>query len=102
MGIKASNTAEVYFEDCPIPVENLLGGNYKLNSILFHWKMNKDLPACPYYIITGMLFFHGFTDLHESNPVQVCFCMLLFILLLMNSQYIYAGCEMSTSHSCYK
>jgi alkylation response protein AidB-like acyl-CoA dehydrogenase len=26
MGIKASNTAEVYFEDCPIPAENLLGG----------------------------------------------------------------------------
>lgn len=26
MGIKASNTAEVYFEDCKVPVENLLGG----------------------------------------------------------------------------
>ncbi len=26
MGIKASNTAEVYFEDVKIPVENLLGG----------------------------------------------------------------------------
>jgi len=26
MGIKCSNTAEVYFEDTPIPVENVLGG----------------------------------------------------------------------------
>lgn len=26
MGIKASNTAEVYFEDTKIPVENVLGG----------------------------------------------------------------------------
>merc|ERR1719411_1419778 len=26
MGIKASNTAEVYFEDTPIPAENVLGG----------------------------------------------------------------------------
>jgi len=26
MGIKASNTAEVYFEDCKVPAENLLGG----------------------------------------------------------------------------
>ena len=26
MGIKASNTAEVYYEDVKIPVENVLGG----------------------------------------------------------------------------
>lgn len=26
MGIKASNTAEVYFEDVKVPVENVLGG----------------------------------------------------------------------------
>jgi len=26
MGIKCSNTAEVYFDNCPIPVENVLGG----------------------------------------------------------------------------
>ena len=26
MGIKASNTTEVYFEDCKVPVENVLGG----------------------------------------------------------------------------
>jgi very long chain acyl-CoA dehydrogenase len=26
MGIKASNTAEVYFEDCKVPIENVLGG----------------------------------------------------------------------------
>lgn len=26
MGIKCSNTAEVYFEDCKIPIENVLGG----------------------------------------------------------------------------
>jgi len=26
MGIKASNTTEVYFEDCKVPVENILGG----------------------------------------------------------------------------
>merc|ERR1719290_587818 len=26
MGIKASNTAEVYFEDTPVPLENVLGG----------------------------------------------------------------------------
>ena len=25
MGINASNTAEVYFEDCQVPVENILG-----------------------------------------------------------------------------
>ena len=25
MGIKCSNTAEVYFEDCKVPVENVLG-----------------------------------------------------------------------------
>lgn len=33
MGIKASNTAEVYFEDVPVPVENLLGeegGGFKV------------------------------------------------------------------------
>ena len=28
MGIKASNTAEVHFEDVKIPIENLLGGEY--------------------------------------------------------------------------
>ena len=26
MGIKCSNTAEVYFENTPIPAENVLGG----------------------------------------------------------------------------
>nr|ACI90354.1 hypothetical protein [Philodina roseola] len=26
MGIKASNTTEIYFEDCKVPVENVLGG----------------------------------------------------------------------------
>ena len=26
MGIKCSNTAEVFFEDCKVPVENVLGG----------------------------------------------------------------------------
>lgn len=26
MGIKASNTAEVYYEDVKIPIENVLGG----------------------------------------------------------------------------
>lgn len=26
MGIKCSNTAEVYFENTPIPPENVLGG----------------------------------------------------------------------------
>ena len=26
MGIKCSNTAEVYFENTPVPVENVLGG----------------------------------------------------------------------------
>lgn len=26
MGIKASNTTEVFFEDCKVPVENVLGG----------------------------------------------------------------------------
>lgn len=38
MGIKASNTAEVYFEDCPIPVENVLGGKLfisKMHPIIF-------------------------------------------------------------------
>lgn len=25
MGIKCSNTAEVYFEDCKVPVENVIG-----------------------------------------------------------------------------
>ena len=28
MGIKASNTAEVYFEDVKVPVENLLGSEF--------------------------------------------------------------------------
>lgn len=40
MGIKASNTAEVYFEDCKVPVENLLGGkelNKYINFSIF-WK----------------------------------------------------------------
>ena len=27
MGIRASHTAEVLLEDCPIPAENVLGGN---------------------------------------------------------------------------
>ena len=31
MGIKASNTAEVYFEDVKVPVENLLGGQLELS-----------------------------------------------------------------------
>lgn len=31
MGIKGSNTAEVYFEDVKIPVENLLGGKKSLS-----------------------------------------------------------------------
>lgn len=26
MGIKCSNTAEVYYEDVKIPIENILGG----------------------------------------------------------------------------
>ncbi len=26
MGIKCSNTTEVYYEDCKVPVENVLGG----------------------------------------------------------------------------
>ena len=34
MGIKASNTAEVYFEDVKIPVENVLGGKLFLFVIL--------------------------------------------------------------------
>lgn len=29
MGIKASNTAEVFFEDVKIPVANLLGGKFQ-------------------------------------------------------------------------
>lgn len=40
MGIKASNTAEVYFEDCKIPAENVLGGvgqGFKVNPT-FHTK----------------------------------------------------------------
>ena len=35
MGIKCSNTAEVYFENCEIPVENVLGEvgeGFKVNS----------------------------------------------------------------------
>lgn len=35
MGIKASNTAEVYFEDCKVPVENLLGGKVLNKNINF-------------------------------------------------------------------
>ena len=34
MGIKASNTAEVYFDDVKIPKENLLGGEKVTNKIL--------------------------------------------------------------------
>ena len=30
MGIKASNTAEVYFDNVKIPVENLLGGELRV------------------------------------------------------------------------
>lgn len=33
MGIKASNTAEVYFENVPVPIENVLGevgGGFKV------------------------------------------------------------------------
>jgi len=26
MGIKASNTTELYFDNCKVPVENVLGG----------------------------------------------------------------------------
>lgn len=45
MGIKASNTAEVYFEDTKVPVENVLGGlgnGFKvamaiLNKCAFYW-----------------------------------------------------------------
>ena len=35
MGIKCSNTAEVYFEDVKIPAENILGelgGGFKVNT----------------------------------------------------------------------
>lgn len=42
MGIKASNTAEVYFEDCKVPVENVLGGvgngfKVKCNVEMIRW-----------------------------------------------------------------
>jgi alkylation response protein AidB-like acyl-CoA dehydrogenase len=26
MGIRASNTTELFFEDCKVPVENVIGG----------------------------------------------------------------------------
>lgn len=39
MGIKASNTAEVYFEDCKVPVENLLGGK----------ELNKYINFCTFW-----------------------------------------------------
>ena len=38
MGIKASNTAEVFFDDCKIPAENLLGqvgDGFKVSYIFF-------------------------------------------------------------------
>lgn len=38
MGIKASNTAEVFYEDVKIPIENVLGGvgnGFKVGFFLF-------------------------------------------------------------------
>ena len=56
MGIKASNTAEVYFEDVKVPVENVLGGmcvcvcffegkkqfyiSSNFISVMMYWRMN--------------------------------------------------------------
>lgn len=36
MGIKASNTAEVYYEDVKVPVENVLGGVGQGFKVCFH------------------------------------------------------------------
>lgn len=36
MGIKASNTAEVYYEDVKVPVENVLGGVGQGFKVRFH------------------------------------------------------------------
>lgn len=35
MGIKASNTAEVYYEDVKVPAENVLGGVGQGFKVLF-------------------------------------------------------------------
>lgn len=43
MGIKASNTAELFFDDCKIPAENLIGqvgdGFKVLELILFYFEI---------------------------------------------------------------
>ncbi len=39
MGIKCSNTAEVYFEDVKVPKECLLGGEEFIHLLgTFHWR----------------------------------------------------------------
>lgn len=57
MGIKCSNTAEVYFEDCKVPKENLLGGRYHSS---VHCSINDYLSRLAqralyilYYSMTG-------------------------------------------------
>jgi alkylation response protein AidB-like acyl-CoA dehydrogenase len=44
MGIKASNTAEVYYEDVKIPIENVLGG------------VGEGFKVCECSFITNSLF----------------------------------------------
>lgn len=55
MGIKASNTTEVYYEDVKIPVENVLGGvgnGFKVCKII------TNLPTIP----RALGFFHSITN----------------------------------------
>ena len=44
LGIRASHTAEVVLEDCRIPVENLLGGEEKLQRKLERGRFGAEIP----------------------------------------------------------
>ena len=46
MGIKASNTAEVHFEDVKIPVENLLGGECDLLATTHICALSNTTSTC--------------------------------------------------------
>jgi len=47
MGIKCSNTVEVYFDNTPIPAENLIGGvcdGFKVKNMIFCYALNSCDP----------------------------------------------------------
>ena len=68
MGIKASNTAEVFFDDVKIPIENVLGGNIQFKNKL---KKNKD-----FFLI--LFFSYVESKIPHGGPIDGGFVSILF------------------------